>query len=410
MKRIGVCSALLLLFGMSGVFAGSGDEFFFQDGDRIVFLGDSITEQYQYSNDIELFLTTRFPHWHLTFLNAGIGGDRAVGGAARFRRHVLDEKPTALTIDFGMNDAAYGKFNAALQATYLKKTEEMLREAEKAGVRVALISPNAVDRRVKKQGNPELFKVYVETQKEFYAPLRQLAEKYKAPFIDQYAITRAGLEKMEAQQATTLKPFPDGIHTSPAGGWFMAHTILHGLHAPALVSDLDIDAQGGGKILETQHCSVDKLNVSSDGVSFERRDEALPIPVQGNWLPLLPYLNDLKDLNWYGVKVKGLSPGKYQLAIDRKPVDVTFTAEALAQGVNLGNLTTGPIHDQALSVAKAIDAKNQIVHKRFREVVMGPNPTRAELERRMKLIDARQAEVYKIAQPVAHVFELTMVK
>src|SRR5687767_7772905 len=85
--------------------------FFFQKGDRVLFLGDSITEQYQYSNCIELYLTTRYPDWNLFFLNAGIGGDTANGGARRFQKHVLDEKPTAITINFGMNDGGYGKFD-----------------------------------------------------------------------------------------------------------------------------------------------------------------------------------------------------------------------------------------------------------------------------------------------------------
>src|SRR5687767_9326743 len=80
------------------------EEFFFQQKDRVVFLGDSITEQYQYSSTIELYLTTRFPSWDLTFINAGIGGDTADGGAGRFTTHVLAEKPTAVTINFGMND------------------------------------------------------------------------------------------------------------------------------------------------------------------------------------------------------------------------------------------------------------------------------------------------------------------
>src|SRR5215213_6347178 len=75
-------------------------EFFFKPGDRIVFLGDSITEQYQYSTYLELYLTTRFPEGKFTFLNAGISGDTANGGASRFQSHVLAEKPTAVTINF----------------------------------------------------------------------------------------------------------------------------------------------------------------------------------------------------------------------------------------------------------------------------------------------------------------------
>src|SRR5437879_4777599 len=91
--------AALTLFLLAGLLqAESPKQFFFKEGDRIVFLGDSITEQYQYSTEMELYLTTRFPKWNLTFINAGIGGDTANGGAGRFQAHVLAEKPTAVTI------------------------------------------------------------------------------------------------------------------------------------------------------------------------------------------------------------------------------------------------------------------------------------------------------------------------
>src|SRR6476469_2776841 len=123
--------ALLILTGP----ALAADTFFFQKGDPVFFLGDSITEQYQYSTDIELYLTTRFPEWNLTFLNAGIGGDTATGGAGRFQEHVLNEKPTAVTINFGMNDAGYGKFDPARNKQYVEKTAAMLDMAKKAGIR-----------------------------------------------------------------------------------------------------------------------------------------------------------------------------------------------------------------------------------------------------------------------------------
>ena len=65
-------------------------EFFFKPNDRIVFLGDSITEQYQYSSYMELYLTTRMPKGNFVFINAGIGGDTAQGGAGRFQNDVLN--------------------------------------------------------------------------------------------------------------------------------------------------------------------------------------------------------------------------------------------------------------------------------------------------------------------------------
>jgi lysophospholipase L1-like esterase len=346
----------------------------------------------------------------MTFINAGIGGDTANGGAGRFQKHVLDEKPTAVTIDFGMNDGGYGAFNPNSNKNYVAKTEAMLEMAKKAGVRVALISPNAVERR----NHPNL-KTYFETQKEFYAPLKDIAAKFQDPFVDQYAVTRAVLEKMEQNDpdAKKVNPFPDGVHTSGQGGLLMAHTILVGLHAPALVSNVDIDAAGSKAT--PQACKVANLKASATAVSFERTDDALPMPVQKDWLPLLPYVDNLKDLNWYGLKVTGLGKGKYALTIDGKDV-ATFTNEELAAGVNLGNLTAGPIYDQGQKAWQAIGAKNQQVHQRFRGVVMFNAPDwladvaaerkPKELAKRMEKIDAMQADIYKMVQPKTHQFEL----
>jgi lysophospholipase L1-like esterase len=395
--------------------AAGETEFFFKPGDRIVFLGDSITEQYLYSSYIELYLTTRFPEGKFTFLNAGIGGDTASGGANRFQAHVLAEKPTAITINFGMNDGGYGKFNPGGNKVFVEKTEAMLEMAKKAGVHVALLSPNAVDRRNKSNGAE-----YVVTQKQFYAPLKSLAEKYGAAFVDQYAITKAATDRMEQDDPMAKKavPYPDGFHTAPPGGLLMAHAILTGLHAPAVVSDVTIDL--AGKKVDAVGAKVEGMaNDPIDGLSFTRTDTALPLPVQKDWLPMLPYTNELKDLNWYGLRVKGLMDGDYTVSIDGKEAG-KYSAKDLAAGVNLGNLTAGPVFDQANKVLQAISAKNQLVHQRFRGVVMfdipdwlkdvGTERKKQELAKRMEKIDTAQAEIYQMAKPKAHKFEIKPAK
>src|SRR5690349_15573295 len=65
-------STFLLLAG--GARAG---EFQIHDGDRVVFLGDSITEQRLYTTYIEAYALTRYPAWKLSFRNVGWGGDTA---------------------------------------------------------------------------------------------------------------------------------------------------------------------------------------------------------------------------------------------------------------------------------------------------------------------------------------------
>src|SRR5437762_2503160 len=111
-------------------------DFLIHDGDRVVFLGDSITEQRLYTTYIEGYALSRHPEWKLWFRNVGWGGDtswlrqRAHPDEAKLfaadeatqqrmvedavgrglERDVLPFKPTAITIDFGMNDHSYQAF------------------------------------------------------------------------------------------------------------------------------------------------------------------------------------------------------------------------------------------------------------------------------------------------------------
>jgi lysophospholipase L1-like esterase len=409
---------LFLLTVASGVSpADDKPAFFFRPGDRVVFLGDSITEQYQYSTYLELYLTTRFPKANFVFLNAGIGGDTANGGAGRFRRHVLDEKPTAITINFGMNDAGYGQFDEARNKVYREKTEAMLKAATDAGVRVALCSPNAVDRRV----NPG-FKLYVETQKRFYAPLKEIAAKGGAAFADQYAVTRAAVEAMEKDdpKAEKAKPYYDGFHTSPPGGLLMAHAILTELKAPSVVSHAYVMARGIPDKRANKNCTVSDETGTDTSVSFTRHDDALPLPLQKDWLPMLPYTNELKDLNDYRLTVTGLKDGKYDVTCDGVTV-ATHTAKELNDGVNLGNVTAGPVFDHAQKVFAAINAKNNLVRSRFFDVHRFNKPgwlkvpdlegQRAEeLKKRLTTIEAEQAKVFELAQPKPHKWEVKAAK
>ena len=75
------CFVAMFIFGVT---SAKADDFFFKDGDVVVMIGDSITEQHLYSNYVEMWTVTRFPQWKLTFRNVGIGGDRSTGGDGRF--------------------------------------------------------------------------------------------------------------------------------------------------------------------------------------------------------------------------------------------------------------------------------------------------------------------------------------
>ena len=100
-------AVVFVFLALSVAVPARGEEFFFKNGDHVVMMGDSITEQHLYSNYVEMWTVTRFPAWDLTFRNVGIGGDRSTGGNSRFKRDTAPYKPTAMTVDFGMNDGGY---------------------------------------------------------------------------------------------------------------------------------------------------------------------------------------------------------------------------------------------------------------------------------------------------------------
>ena len=69
-----------------------------------------------------------------------------------------------------------------------------------------------------------LAREYFETQKQFFAPLKDVAAKHGAAYVDQYTITRTATDKMgvDDPMAKTAVPYGDGFHTSPPGGLDMA--------------------------------------------------------------------------------------------------------------------------------------------------------------------------------------------
>src|SRR5215468_4972400 len=75
MKAVSRKYAFALVAAALGLTSVLAEDFQIKDGDRVVFLGDSITEQRLYTTYIEGYVLTRHPDWKLSFRNVGWGGD-----------------------------------------------------------------------------------------------------------------------------------------------------------------------------------------------------------------------------------------------------------------------------------------------------------------------------------------------
>src|SRR5437879_7786849 len=128
------------------------ETFALKDGDRVVFYGDSITDQRLYTVFTETYVVTRFPKLGVTFVHSGWGGDRVTGGSGgpvdqRLARDVVAHKPNVVTVMLGMNDAGYQPYNEKLFVTYsegLKHIVDSL-SADLPDVSITLIQPSPFD-------------------------------------------------------------------------------------------------------------------------------------------------------------------------------------------------------------------------------------------------------------------------
>jgi len=396
-----------LLVSLSAALPTRAEDFFFKDGDTVVMIGDSITEQHLYSNYVEMWATTRFPAWKLTFRNVGIGGDRSTGGNGRFARDVAFFKPTAMTVDFGMNDGNYRGFEEPTFKVYVDGLQGMANQAKAAGIRAAWCTPQPLDG--PEQG-PTALTGYNQTLEKYSEGVKAIAEKNGGLFVDQFHPYLAVLDKARGAGPNYQRiTAGDAIHPGPPGQALMAASILKGLHFPTLVSSVEInagDTKGNGKNAE-----VTNVVVKDGGVSFQRLDKALPFyPAQA--MSILPWAPMLEELNQYTLKVTGLKEGKYDVRLGGTAAG-SFTAQQLAEGVNLAEaaLKAGPIADQVKAIVTAIEKKNSFHHDRiFRGVILtnpqipewlGLNLSPADIEaKRQAVLKERYAELPKLDEAI----------
>src|ERR1051326_3447570 len=128
------------------------ESFALKEGDRVVFYGDSITDQRLSTTFTETYVVTRFPKLNVSFVHSGWGGDRVTGGGGgpidvRLRRDVIAYKPTVLTIMLGMNDGRYRAFDDAIFHDYSSGYEKIIRDMKAAlpDVRITAIEPSPFD-------------------------------------------------------------------------------------------------------------------------------------------------------------------------------------------------------------------------------------------------------------------------
>jgi lysophospholipase L1-like esterase len=242
----------LIVFALSlGLHAEEPDPFYFKDGERIVFLGDSITQGGSYVSYVDAHLMRHYPEKHFTLINLGLSSETASGLSepdhpfprpcvhSRVDRALAESKPDWVVICYGMNDGIYYPFGEDRFQAYVTGMRALVAKCQAVGARVIVMTPPPFD---------------APSRKGPCAPAGLKEYGYKTPFIGysdvlgQYAGWVMSLDGEVDRVVDIYTPMKkalvakrevdpdyrsgDGIHPNGEGHWVMAETLLGRIKAP----------------------------------------------------------------------------------------------------------------------------------------------------------------------------------
>ena len=367
-----------------------------RNGDRVVFLGNTLIERAQSYGYLETLLTIEGPRRSVTFRNLGWSADNVFGhsravfdrpsaGFGKLRKQVVDSKPTVLVVGYGSNAAYDG--DGGLD-TFIEGYGRLLDVLAGMGTRIVLLSPV----RLENKGPPLPDPGPQNTRLEPYVKaIGKLASARGYPFINLFTSLRAG----SPGRALT----DNGIHLNARGYRAAARTIAGALGLGVENAEVKLEAQGGKvRVVSSRNGKIEGLKGGASGVSFRMTRSVLPgYPGGGDAAEVL--------------SIAGLLPGAYALLIGGVEV-ARDTAAAWKAGVAVER---GPDFDQVEKIRRLGVEKNFFYFHRyrpanwpyiygFRKHEQGNNAV--EIPLFDPLIAEKEAEIARLRVPVVRSYEL----
>jgi lysophospholipase L1-like esterase len=333
----------------------------FSHGDRVVFLGNSITSNGEFHHNIRLYYQTRFPTKNIQFFNAGVSGDVTSGILRRIDEDVMKHKPTHVIIMIGMNDVErgwYGQYPTSNTDTLLKRQqaiekykinlEKIVNQFLAKNVKLVLQKPSIYDQtgHLKAKNNlgvNDALKICANF-------IEVLSKKYKIPAIDYWGLMTAKNKELQKTDKTKTIISNDRVHPGAVGHLLMTYQFLKTTKSPSIVSSVVL--YKNAKKSKINNATIFNFSRTDSLIKFDLLQNSLPFPIideQKLAIELVPFM---KDFNLEFFKVKNLKRGNYLLSIDKVAVG-TFTALDLKTGVNLAQYPT-------LQYSQALQVKNEM--------------------------------------------------
>ncbi len=193
--------------------------------DRVVFLGDSITqagaEPGGYVTLVREAIAKQRPKDGIEVIGAGISGNRVPDLEARLQADVLAKKPSVVVIYIGINDVWHSTSgNGTKREDYDAGLRRIVSSLQKAGSRVVLCTPSVIGER--HDGTNPLDNML----DEYCSISRQVATDAGAEMLDLRAAFLSHLEQINSENQDQGLLTGDKVHLNPEGNRFVADLIL----------------------------------------------------------------------------------------------------------------------------------------------------------------------------------------
>ncbi|SEI87144.1 Lysophospholipase L1 [Cyclobacterium xiamenense] len=337
MYRIPIFLFLLLSFS-SSVF--SQQIFSPKDGDRIVYLGNSLMENEQQYGFLEYLITSHHPEKQLSFRNLGWSGDTVFGDARSYYtsppgpfelliQQIRDVQPNWVILAYGGIEAQSGEKGLPAFAEGLQR---LLDSLDQLNTRVILLS--ALPHRA--AGTDNLLGERNASLRLYNEQMAQLEDQEKVFFVNVFDAFYSP-ESIDCWES-------NGIHLNEKGYHQLAQLIVSAIHSPVLEQELVLDISSNSVLGGDSLIGLES-DRKAGTVSFTRVPNQLRLPLEKNQ-----------------IQVKGLAKGMYTLTIDGELVAVG-SHKQFAAGMALEQ---GPEVAQGRELLERIREKDRIYFQKYR--------------------------------------------
>lgn len=206
----------------------------FEDGDRVVFAGDSVTDMDSaqpvgeglfdnvgrgYVRVVESMLAAYYPERKIRITNSGISGNTSRDLLSRFQRDVVDLNPDWVSICIGINDV-WRQFDSpaipdvqVMPEEYKENVEKMICAVQNQVKGIFILSPYYME--------PNRSDFMRARMDEYVAICKQLAEQYHCRFVD---FQKMYEDYCKIRHSSSIAW--DRVHPNQIGATLMAKTFL----------------------------------------------------------------------------------------------------------------------------------------------------------------------------------------